>query len=201
MCVEFMDESKQEEYDEELAAAFAQFGTVLTCVVRIRDEMEEGQHKVSWALVSFKDESSAKKAVAKSSLLNKPEQAGWVVKVRAVQRSTAQYSAVQHSAAQHAAQHSMQRSRIAVQYAVLAQARSCQACTVCFRPRRLKPVVYLPACLVSRLTASQAVDSNQVANSDGMMAGAAAVVHDQFYDLQPGAENTHSLSFSRRICF
>lgn len=104
MCVEFMDESKQEEYDEELAAAFAQFGTVLTCVVRIRDEMEEGQHKVSWALVSFKDESSAKKAVAKSSLLNKPEQAGWVVKVRAVQRSTAQYSAVQHSAAQHAAQ-------------------------------------------------------------------------------------------------
>eukprot|EP01046_Picozoa_sp_COSAG06_P039246 COSAG06_NODE_4614_length_4099_cov_1.920750_1_plen_120_part_00 len=100
MCVEFMDESKQEEYDEELAAAFAQFGTVLTCVVRIRDEMEEGQHKVSWALVSFKDESSAKKAVAKSSLLNKPEQAGWVVKVRAVQCSAAPAPA-QHSAAQH----------------------------------------------------------------------------------------------------
>jgi hypothetical protein len=80
-CVEYMDEAKHDEYISELAEAFAAFGAVLTAEVRIRDTYEDGQHKVSWGLVTFNNEVAAQKAVAESASLGQP---GWVVRVRQI---------------------------------------------------------------------------------------------------------------------
>ena len=76
-----MDEAKRDEYISELAEAFGTFGTVLTTEVRIRDKFEDGQHKVSWGLVTFNNEVAAQKAVDESASLGRP---GWVVKVRRI---------------------------------------------------------------------------------------------------------------------
>ena len=73
----YLDETKRAEYEAELRELFGKFGSVLTTELRIRDVMEDGERKVSWALVSFDGESAAKKAVAQSIDLGKR---GWVVK-------------------------------------------------------------------------------------------------------------------------
>jgi hypothetical protein len=78
-CAEYMDEAKHDEYVRELAEIFGIFGTVLTSEVRIRDTFEDGQHKVSWGVVTFIDETAARKAVTESATLDRP---GWVVRVR-----------------------------------------------------------------------------------------------------------------------
>lgn len=74
---EYMDDTKRSKYEAELARLFGRFGTVITTELRVRDVMDDGEHKVSWALVSFSGEKSASEAVSRSDELGK---GGWVVK-------------------------------------------------------------------------------------------------------------------------
>ena len=74
-----MDEANHDEYVRDLAENFGLFGKVVTAEVRIRDTFEDGQHKISWGVVTFNDEAAARKAVAESASLDRP---GWIVRVR-----------------------------------------------------------------------------------------------------------------------
>lgn len=51
------------EDEEKLAEMFGRFGTVIAVTLRRRNEVQDGQQLVSWSLLTFAEESEARKAV------------------------------------------------------------------------------------------------------------------------------------------